>query len=267
MVWGLFKQKLFLDPDDEVWQLETWKWLLDSLGGLDDLKLSPLVMPSRVFFPPTSATGHERAEYIFGLVKQHARLNDWSCRLVAQPQRPGARVGEVAALKFESGQMPLGTFGVEGNQVVITYDPASLDNPGTLVATLAHELAHYLLATLPEPPPGGPDNLEFATDLTTVYLGFGVFGANLAFHFEQHQDVLSQGWSWSRQGYLSQREWCFALATFFVLRQKPVEDAKPFLKDHVYSDVSKAMSYLQKDRTLLAPLLNANPLSGGAKSS
>lgn len=261
MGWRLFGHKPFLDSDDEVWQLDTWEWLLRMLGGPADLARSPLVTPSREFFPPAEAEGHDRAEYILGLVKRHARLDEWECRLVAQPKRPEARVGELTALKFESGHMPLGTFGVDGNQVVITYDPDSVKNPVTLVATLAHELGHYLLATLPEPPPGGAENLEFATDLVTVYLGFGLFGANAAFHFEQYQDVMSQGWSTSRQGYLSQREWCFALAVFFALRDLEISDAKPFLKEHLYTDLVKASKYLARNPALIEKLQTIEPLS------
>jgi hypothetical protein len=261
MAWGLFGQKPFLESGDEVWQLETWEWLLRMLGGAADLVLSPLVAPSREFFPPSDAEGHARAEYILGLVKRHARLEEWECSLVAQPRRPEARIGELAALKFDSGHMPLGTFGVEGNRVVITYDPDAVANSLTLVATLVHELGHYLLATLPEPPPGGEENLEFATDLVTVYLGFGLFGANAAFHFQQYQDVMSQGWSYSRQGYLSQREWCFALAVFIALRKLEIADAKPFLKDHLYSDLGKASKYLARNPALIEKLRNIEPLS------
>jgi hypothetical protein len=261
-----FTPKSVLDPDDEEWQLETWRWLLGHFGGLDDLRLSPLVTPSRAFFPPTEATGHARAEHIFGLVKQHADMAEWHCQLAAQPRRPQIQVGELAALKFDGGHAA-GTFGLDGNEVVITYDPATLDDPAALVATLAHELAHYRLATLPELPPGGAEMVEFTTDLTTVYLGFGLFGANCAFQFQQFQGVLSQGWSSSRQGYLSENEWSFALAVFCALRSEPIEAAKPFLKDHLFTGMRKAAAYLDRNPTLLTPLREATPLPKSSNPS
>src|SRR5205085_12416082 len=49
-----------------------------------------------------------------------------------------------------------------------------LAHPGRLIATFAHELAHYLLATAPTSPPCEDDEHEFLTDLTAAYLGFGV---------------------------------------------------------------------------------------------
>ncbi|NEX92402.1 hypothetical protein [Caulobacter sp. 17J65-9] len=248
------KQKSYLDPEVEAWQLDVWRWLLERLGGLSDLRSRPLVVPTRAFFPPTEATGHARAEHVFASVKRHAGLADWPCRLEAQPERPKARVSEFLTLTPLKGHAPAGTFGPEGNEVLITYDPGAVDDPHALVATLAHELAHYLLATLPDGPPGGKDAEEFATDLTTVYLGFGLFGANCAFRYQQHQDFMSQGWSWSRQGYLTEREWAFALAAFFRVRDEPVEAAKAWLRPHLFAELKKAAASLDRRPELLAPL-------------
>ncbi len=80
-------------------------------------------------------------------------------------------------------------------------------------STLAHELSHYLLATVHAPIPGGNDLNELATEFTVAYCGFGVFGANAAFTFEQHQDNFGQGWSSSRSGYFSERTWAFTIAS------------------------------------------------------
>jgi len=40
-----------LSAEDEEWQFETWRWLLERLGGTDDLKLSKLILPTPEFFP------------------------------------------------------------------------------------------------------------------------------------------------------------------------------------------------------------------------
>ncbi|MDH4318404.1 MAG: hypothetical protein OEV64_08445 [Desulfobulbaceae bacterium] len=44
-----------------------------------------------------------------------------------------------------------------------------------MIATFAHELSHYLIATAPEPPPGGWESWKFATDIGATFLGFGIF--------------------------------------------------------------------------------------------
>jgi hypothetical protein len=154
-------------------------------------------------------------------------------------------VGEVTALKMEKAP-PAGTFRVEKGQAIITYDPTMLGDPMALVATFAHELCHYRIAAAGELPPGGQETLEFATDLAAVFLGFGIFGANCAFRFQQRGDSFSQGWQWSRHGYLQPRTWCYALAVFFVSRGEPVEAARPFLKPHLFSDLADAAAYLRR---------------------
>jgi hypothetical protein len=69
-----FTQKPFLDRDDEEWQIDTWRCFMRHLGGLADLKRSPLVFPTRDFFPPTDATGYARADHMLEAVKRHARM-------------------------------------------------------------------------------------------------------------------------------------------------------------------------------------------------
>jgi hypothetical protein len=246
-----FGARTFLDAEDEAWQAETWRWFLDHFGGESDLRRSRLVTPTPEFFPATDAVGHALAEHLFSCVRRHARMADWECRLVAQPRRPELQLSEFTALKLEKGG-PAGTFSVEGNQAVITYDPAALDDPSALVATLVHELCHYRIAALGSLPPGGAELVEFATDLATVYFGFGIFGANSAFQFRQHGDAFSQGWRWSRLGYLDPRTWCFSLAVFFMLRGDALKESKAFLRPHLFSDLRAASAYLKRHPLALA---------------
>jgi hypothetical protein len=244
----------FLDAEVEHWHLESWAWFFRQFGGPADLELSPIVLPTAAFFPASETKGHARALHILDCVKQHARMADWPCRLKAQAERPQLRVGDVTALKLNHTLFPAGTFSASGNEALVTYDPVSVNDPMKLVATLSHELAHYKLASVAEEPPGGEDGHEPATDLLTVYLGFGVFGANSAFNFSQHQDAVSQGWSYSRLGYLSEREWVFALAVFFTLKRQPAQQVHRYLKSHLITDLGKAMRYLAKKPDLLAGL-------------
>jgi hypothetical protein len=247
----LFGHRHFLEQEMEAWQLDTWKSLLTHFGGVERLKDSPLVVATRAFFPPTEATGHERALHVFDCVKTHAGMAGWPCNFIAQPDGPKAQVGEFAILNFTAGKAPLGTFAVDGDMPTITYDSASINQPAVLVATLIHELAHYRLMPVRNRLPGGEDMHELATDLMTAFLGFGLFGANQAFTFSQHGDSISKGWQWSRRGYLRERDWAFALAVFLELRGQPPETLKGLLKSHLYVDLKAAVRYLRRNRSLL----------------
>jgi hypothetical protein len=241
---ALFGSRTFLDAEDETWQIETWQWLIRELGPVPGL-----ITPTRAFFPSTTETGARRVEHIFKCIKQHAGMDHLHCRLMEQPRSASLRVGDVAALKRVE-HAPAGTFAVEGNEAVVSYDPAQADDPLALVVVLIHELAHYRLAHMRHAPPGGEDLHEYTTDLLTVYLGFGTFSAASAFNFSQHQDVMSQGWRYSRLGYLGERGFVFALAIFLELRDQSSEDVKTFLKPHLFADLLKARRYLVK-RSLL----------------
>jgi hypothetical protein len=244
-----FKPKSILEPEDEAWHLETWQWMLARWGGIEDLKRSPFVTPTREFFPASDATGHARAEVAFERVKAHAKMASWSCRLVAQPRKPELRVSDRIALTPVDWS-PAGTFGSDGSEVMITYDPGLLNDPWGLVATLAHELAHYRMHSGKLDPPGGEEMEEFATDLAVVYLGFGLFGANTAFRFTGRSD----GWSWRQQGYLRREDWIFALAVFFALRGEPVGMAQKFMPSELFGLLGKAGRYLETKADLISDL-------------
>jgi hypothetical protein len=240
-----WKSSGFLKPEEEEWQTAVWGWFLNKRGGVADLRQSPLVTPNAEFFPATAASGHERALAIFASVKQHARLADWPCELIEQPPRPGHYAADGAPQIFEERD-PAGTLSLEGDTATISYDPELVGNPMKLIATFSHQLGAYVLSTLADPPPGGQDMQGRASDLIAVYLGFGVFGANAALNLPSSVDAFSQSWRTARHGYLTEPMWCYALAIFFALRGEDIERAKPFLKDHLFSDLRKAAAYLRK---------------------
>lgn len=260
----LFGRTRFLNTEDEDWHTATWLWFLQHFGGISRLRETPLVLPSKQFVPPTETQGHERALHIFDTVKHLAGMADWPCEVVPQPKRPEAKVGDFAILKTDSGAMPLGTFRAEKNIAAITYDPDSLGNPVELIATFAHELAHYRLASIAAEVPGGHDLHELTTDLLTIYMGFGLFGANNAFSFSQHQDFQSIGWQYSRRGYLRERDWIFGLAIFARLRGQEIQPIQDFLKPHLYADLVKAGRYLER-HTDVMPDPSACHMSLGAQ--
>ncbi|MEO0466127.1 MAG: hypothetical protein AAF216_06255 [Pseudomonadota bacterium] len=237
----MFFKSEFIDSDVATWHLKCWAWLIDATGGLEDLQHSTLVLPTNDFFPKTDTEGHVRAEFILDCIKQAARMDDWQIRLV--PQRRLA--GRVSALgHVQNGSHPAGTFSAHGNRGQITYDPDLLNDPIRLIATLAHELGHYLNGTFKYPPPEGIRYIEPATDVTSCFLGFGVFGANAAFNFRQFTDFDSQGWETNRLGYLSQREWLLDLAIFVELANADPAAAKSALKPELRGDFHRAQKYL-----------------------
>jgi len=250
-MFGLFGKSTFLEKELEAWSLETWAWFMQNLGGVARLKARPLVLPSKDFYPPTDAEGAERGRYVFDRTMALMGIGDWSCRLESYERIPANQ--RVAQYNFvRSPAQPNGTFRVEDGQAVISYALDLVEAPGHLIATLAHELSHYMIACIRKPIPGGSKVHELTTELGVAYAGFGVFGANHAFSFEQHQDTWGQGWSSRRSGYFSERTWAFCLAVFAALRDEepPLAQLKPSV-----ADLTKAAArYLKRRPELLEPL-------------
>ncbi len=230
MFWNTKKSPLEIEEED--WILACWEWLLHELGPLARLKRTPLVLASDEFFPPTKAKGHARTEHLFNCVARLTGTKDWPYKLVPQEGAINPQLAPLAIVK-DAPSGPAGTFAVrEDGAIRITYDPALISQPTKLIATLVHEVAHGLVLNARSRPPGEDEFEEYAVDLTTVYLGFGLFGANHAFEFKQFVDsgAGTQGWSWSRLGYLSETQWGFCLGVFLRLRDEPAETALRWLR-------------------------------------
>ena len=192
-----------------------------------DLPETPLVIPTREYFPPTETVGAKRGSYVFSLVKQHMGMADWPCELEFF-DRPEQLPASIASGLIRSNGAPSGTFQIRRSQAVIAYASDLLEQPRQLIATFAHELAHYLLSTARTIAPGGEEVHELTTELAVAYAGFAVFGANHAFRFSQQGDAFSQGWQASRSGYFSERTWAFNLVVFTRTqgRRHPVRQTK-----------------------------------------
>ena len=241
---GFFKTKPILPEEDIHFQVATYQWLLKHFGGKYFFKETQLILPNRVFFPSKVESNEEAAIATFERVKQYAGMSGWNCVLEAQEEDVDAELAP-ALIVQNAPSSPHGTFQAkENNKVLITYNPQLVSNPTQLVATYAHELAHYLTSSAPEEPPEGWDNWEFATDITATFLGFGVFMASSAFNFQQYANVDSQGWHYSRSGYLSEEEHIFALAIFLLLQNTPTETVSPYLTPHLTKKLKQAIKYI-----------------------
>ena len=107
----------------------------------------------------------------------------------------------------------LGAFQEEQGSITIWLEQSRLSEPDSVVSTLAHELGHVHLLADKRCDPSTPDH-EPLTDLLTVYFGLGVFVANNAIREVNWRSGNVEGWSLSRQGYMTIAEHAYALAVY-----------------------------------------------------
>ncbi len=245
-----FGPKRPLSQDEWDWQLAAFKWLDETVGVGEPRQ--PLVTPTTDFFPESTAKGPARAAELLAQVQAAAAMDhaDWPVTLEMQDKDPPHHAPVAYGLSIvHENHPPAGTFrienlGEENWRAVVTLSTAQLANELSAIATLAHELSHYLLSCFDRASPGGEACHELLTDMTAVYLGFGIFLGNTAGsggHFTDEFGV------WTRppgQGYLSERALMTALTIQETLSGRDPLAACRWLKPHLAHDVRLAAKYL-----------------------
>ncbi len=110
--------------------------------------------------------------------------------------------------------------GIEGGRCRFGLEVSQLDDPQILIAALCHEIAHAYREHH-----GLRDadayREERLTDLTTVYLGFGVLTANASDRFERTRYMRVTKSKFTQTGYLSPQAMSFLLAVQVLARDLP----------------------------------------------
>lgn len=223
-----FRRKPIVDADTAAWHIENFNWLIDEFRLAD----TRLVLPTAAYFSANGNRDHNFALHIFDQVKAYCGMSDWPVDLVVD-NNPLAHRGEISHATVAPQKHAIGMFMLAENRIQISYVPSLLNRPDHLIATLAHELAHFLLATARSRPPCEGDEMEFLTDLTAVYLGFGVFLANARFTSQTVSSGTMQGWRMARSGYLPESDLIFALALFIDAKAIDPTPALACLKPHL----------------------------------
>lgn len=209
----LFRRRPPIDADEWEWQLASFARLEREYAADPILHARILARPDGDEFPDTDAKGHALAEELLAQVKGIAGIAPWPTDLKPMLKRP---VGQTLSqgVSMAGGSGAAGTFQMVAGadnlfRAEIRYADEDNDRPVDLVGTLAHEVAHYRLHRLPAHGPGGAECEELLTDLTAIWLGFGIMLGNQA-RYGRH--VANEHGQW----YMSARAAIFPKARGFV---------------------------------------------------
>ncbi|MDQ8758340.1 hypothetical protein RCO27_19090 [Sphingosinicella sp. LHD-64] len=256
---SLFGPKLPIDGEELEFQLATFKWLLREFGAPAQ---DGLITATPAFFP---SAGRRGVEVLFEEVRAAAGMADWPCDLREGDRDREVDAGNAHLIRHAAAPAPCGTFHIAedlpGRPAVITYNPGLVNDTGAMIATFAHELGHYLMATAEGTPPGGWDLHELHTDLAAVYLGFGIFLANSARNFRQFHGAGEMGWSSGGQGYLSEGALVTALVIAERLAGRDATAAAPHLKTYLKGELKRAAKALARRHPDMAGAVAAIDLS------
>jgi len=246
----MFGRKL-VDKHVAEWQFDGFAWLIDNYSSGPALPDTPLFLPTAEFFPGVDWHSRTNAGQIFNYVKWQCGFNEGDIfDLMPQAGRPDAALGGVAMVQTW-GQTASGTYQMIPAKYgkpreIIKYDAGLEKAPVQMVATFAHELSHALHNRSHEPLDMEPELYELFTDLTAIYLGYGVFLANTRFEFSQFANADTQGWQMQSAGYLPEADMVFATALFMQIKNIPMETAALHLKPRLVKMLKKAFSQLER---------------------
>lgn len=201
----------------------TQDWLIDALAGLchgfgpDRLVTAPLVEATPAFFPDPWTPDPAGVERLANRLLRHAGLERYRVALEVDAA-PDAheRVGSHLVQARHLGA-PAWFTGIDRDRVRFGCLDSHFDDPETLVAHLCHEVAHAWRAHH-RAEVADRDTEERLTDVTTVYLGFGLFTTNASYRFRATSNGIASGWSRSSSGYLHAVDFSFLLAAQAVAR-------------------------------------------------
>ncbi|TDD78020.1 hypothetical protein E1293_24900 [Actinomadura darangshiensis] len=172
----------------------------------------------------------------------------------------------------------VGHYYVENGRPVIGLDVTEASDVCYLTAVIAHELCHVRLLGEERITADRKDH-ERLTDLLTVYFGLGVFTANAALRFGETKrgfSVQPLGYldertlnatrndGYSRLGYLTEREFGYAMACYAWLRRDTEPDWARSLDPGLRVLLRQGLAYLSRNA---APGEFPTPRSGSVRLS
>lgn len=246
----LFRRRPPIDADEWEWQLASFAWLEREYAADPIRTARILARPDGDEFPDTDAKGHALAEELLAQVKAIAGIAPWPTDLKPMLKRP---VGQTLSqgVSMAGGSGAAGTFQMVAGadnlfRGEIRYAEEDVNHPVDLVGTLAHEVAHYRLHRLPAHGPGGAECEELLTDLTAIWLGFGIMLGNQARYGRHVANEHGQWYMSGSRGYLSEGARMTALALSETLAGRDPMVAALYLKPHLVKDLGQAVRYIER---------------------
>lgn len=214
-------------PDAREWIDGRTQWLAEQFGR-DRLISTQVVLPIPAHFPDAYSGSEDDVRRLVNRVCEYMGVRPETVDTsFYQNERP-----------YPTGELYVGTVGFyteEDGRFRIWLATAAIDDPASLVATIAHELRHVLLLGHRRVTEAEWDH-EPLTDLLTVFTGMGVFAANAVVRERTLREGHLSWYESSKQGYLNMEMFGYALARFATLRG----ETRPDWARHLRPDVRKA---------------------------
>jgi hypothetical protein len=206
--------------------------------GMRRMLKAKVVLPTPEFFPDPYC----------GKVDDVRALLDRVCHYM------GADPARLDLEFYDDHQNPHATGCYHRGEREVIFVARSLPlDPQSLIATLAHEVAHSLLLGCNRVT-GEEEDHEWLTDLLPLFLGMGLFAANDVVRDEYEIiDPRSNSWRIARRGYLPARMHGYGMALFARARGEYLPAWAGHLRPDVRVALQQGLKFLEKTGDTLFP--------------
>lgn len=221
MFWNK-KLKLPITPDDKEWVEDALIAIKNDFGE-DYFREITTVLPNKKFYDNEFSGSENDALFVLNQTKLYMDIDSDAFALKFFSDQPvtmadGTVLSSPASIDG-TWNSAAGIYEETEGVTTIYIERSQLKNPLSLIATVAHELSHYIL--LGE---GRIDeNDEYLTDLVAIVYGFGIFLGNSRFTYSSFSNYKESGWQMSSKGYLPEQIIAYAMAWLCVYRNEERE--------------------------------------------
>ncbi len=251
MFWNK-KDKLPVTQEDKEWIEDSLLTLKQIFTEADYYKNIETILPTKRFYDKDFTGSEEDAQFIFEQTKIYMDIEHDGIKLKLFSNNPMETGGD-AILSMPSStttddglKSPAGIYESDGEEVIIAIEKRQLKNPQALIATIAHQLSHYILlskGTLEE-------DDKYLTDLLAVAYGFGVFMDNSTrLNYTSFSSFKGNGWKMSGTdtGYLPEQVIAYAMAWLSAYRSENTE-WKKFLNKSMLKYFEQSIAYIENNK-------------------
>lgn len=196
------------------------QWLLWAMKsvvlarGYEQLAVRPIIEPTRRFFPERWRFSQSGLEALTRKLLGYAELDHLDLRIDTYSEREELyRLPERHSCGSTAGLF----LGIEQGCAMFAFNVDAPSDMAYIAGVMGHEVAHayrafHALAV------DDRSEEELLTDVTTIYLGFGILAANSSYRYRTAGDWGYQSWSTVTTGYLSPQGFAYLLGAQLLLR-------------------------------------------------
>jgi hypothetical protein len=204
------------NPEEQRWLARCTRRLIEKMGH-EQYVVAPILEPSREWFPEEWFATIYDAHIVTQRLLHYAGISN--LRAVIEGYV------ETDITNTKTGDASGYFTGIRDGVAYFGLKQASLTDPEVAAGTMAHEVAHAWRAFHRDKLEYAHDQEELLTDVTTVYLGFGILTTNDTHRFRTEGNSRQQRWATTSYGYLPLQAMSYLLGLQLAARNRDEEIA------------------------------------------